>query len=138
MRGLLADRGLARLGLRAPGLRALDREADLIARIGERLDLVLGAEDRDGHRSVPVVAQVVVVELHPVGPRLQLEPERGRLARQHDLDQVLTLVRVDPAILVLRDRGTRQHRHGADRRAGELEPTDMHVRSLHLGSPTTR
>ena len=70
LRGLL---GLhVRLPIRgavAPGGRALDRAADAVAGGLERVELLRAAED--GHRdaAVPVVAQIVLVEVDAVRPR---------------------------------------------------------------------
>jgi hypothetical protein len=106
-------------GTLAPGGRALDRGADVIARIGERVELVSVAEHRGGDRAVVVPAQVVLVELDAVRVGLELQPHRRRPAVQRDLDKTSALVRVDPPSLQgarLRDAGPRQR---AQRRSGQ-------------------
>ncbi len=64
-----------------PDSGALDRRAELVARRVERSELGLGAEDGYRHRSILVVPQVVVVEVHAVRLSLELESQSGRLAR---------------------------------------------------------
>ena len=74
--------GLPVLRALAPGRRALDRRAELVARGVERLQLVLGAEDGHGHRPVGVLAQVVVVEVDAVVVGLELQLDRRGLVGQ--------------------------------------------------------
>ena len=72
-------RGLLRLHLRlpirgavAPRRRAFDRAADAVAGGLERVELLRAAEDGDGHATVPVVPQIVLVEVDAVVLGLEL------------------------------------------------------------------
>jgi hypothetical protein len=106
----------------APGVRALDRAPEVVAGQVERRELEVGAEDRHGHGAVGVVSQVVLVEVDAVGLGAELQALGGALARQVDLDQALTLVRVDSAlVLALRRSGT-GGRQRACRNSGKRSP----------------
>jgi hypothetical protein len=124
---LLADVELPGLDAVAPCALTLDRRADLEARRVERSDLVVGPEDAYGHGATGALAQVVVIEVDAVRRGLELQPHRGRLARQVHLHEALALVRVDAA-LVCRKRcggtsGPRKHAYG---RADEPTPPARH------------
>ena len=79
----------------APGGRAFDRGAELVAGGLERVELLGAAEDGYGHAAVGVVTEVMVVEVDAVLVGLELQRDRVGLAVQMHLDEAATLVGVD-------------------------------------------
>ena len=105
----------------APDRGALDGGAERVARLVERLELVLVAEDGGRHGPIAVVAEVVVVELDAVRVGLELQPHGGALTGERDLDQALALVRVDAPFWVLTRRRNTCHSE-REQRDGDSEP----------------
>jgi hypothetical protein len=119
---LLAHVGLARLDPVAPRVRTLDRPADLEARGVEVGDLVVVPEDRDRDGAVGSLADVLLVEVHAVLARLDLEPHRRALVREMHLDQALALVRIDAPLVRPAVRRTTRPRERTYARADQHPP----------------
>jgi hypothetical protein len=115
----------------APRGGPFDRPADVVAGGLERVELLSAAEDGDGDAAVPVVPEIVLVEVDAVVLCLELQLDRVGLAVEMHLDEASALVRVDPSSHVLRKGAAggrkRDHRRGEQRCARS--------RSSHDGVP---
>ncbi len=111
-----------------PRCRAFDRRSQLVAGGRERVELVGRAEDGRGDGAVAIVPQIVVVEVDAVGVGVQLQLDRGSLAREMHLDEVPALVRVDSPSFALAGGCARGNRQSKRCDCGQAPPgSEPHV-----------